>query len=87
MSSGVEVIGVRLWGGVLLANGDISPDIRRYAVYYKREGAMWRGLVDAVDELDAWGRFARQAVDDPYEVKVYYDPMKEQNDVIRFSKV
>lgn len=50
----IEILAVKLWGASSLL-GD--PSIKRYSVYYKREGRMFRGLVDAVDELSAWRKF------------------------------
>ena len=60
MRDGIEILGVKLWG---MASHD-NPTLQRYAVYYKREGAMWRGLVDAEDELSAWRKFY-ETVDGP----------------------
>lgn len=75
MSKSVDIVGVRVW------ERRMGQPSNRYAVYYKRDGAMYRGLVDAKDELDAWSAFAKlMAGGDhpPFQTKVYYDPMREQ---------
>lgn len=49
----IEILAVKLWG----RGADNQPSHKRYSVYYKREGRMFRGLIDAVDELSAWRNF------------------------------
>ena len=80
MSNSIEIIGVRLWG--LASHADNG--LLRYAVYYKRDGAMWRGLVDAEDELSAWQKFYK-TVDGPDRM-IYRLDEKEQEYVSEYGK-
>ncbi len=49
----IEILAVKLWGR---ASGN-DASLERYSVYYKREGRMWRSLIDAIDEIAAWRKF------------------------------
>ena len=49
----ITILAVKLWG---MASGK-DASLKRYSVYYKREGRVWRSLVDAIDEIAAWRKF------------------------------
>jgi hypothetical protein len=49
----ITILAVKLWG--MASSNDAS--LKRYSVYYKREGRVWRSLVDAIDEIAAWRKF------------------------------
>lgn len=47
----IKILAVKLWGRAL------DTSLKRYSVYYEREGRMWRSIVDAIDEMAAWRKF------------------------------
>lgn len=49
----ITILAVKLWGMA----SDKDASLKRYSVYYKREGRVWRSLVDAIDEIAAWRKF------------------------------
>lgn len=78
MSNGVEIIGVRLW------ELRIGQPTNRYVVYYKRNGEMWRGMIHANDELNAWSAFAKRLArgGDPLDAHMVQPLSREEQEYV-----
>lgn len=78
MINGIEIIGVRLW------ERRIGQPTNRYVVYYKRNGEMWRGMVNANDELNAWSAFAKLLAngDDPLALRMVQPLSREEQEYV-----